>query len=221
MLTALIAACAVQAAAATLDLTELRTAAAGVWRPAAWEVRAVRGQRAPDAAVLDSANDHFLRLRGESRAAFFVRRLATPIPATGGRLQLRWRIPVAPIGADMRMPRTDDSPLRVFVVFQTSGFLHRTPRTLFYSSGIAEPPTYSGRGASSEDVHVIRITSAATSSAWTESSLDPAADYARVWGSMVPCIVAFGLMQDSDQTGSAAVADLHHLFWRPRDVPIR
>ena len=221
MLDALLAACMAAYAPQQVDLLALPHEPIGAWMAESWKVRAVRGKQAPQATVLAADGAPFLRIAGQSRAAFFVHELPSPVPAEGSRLTISWRVMKAPEGADMRQDSADDSPLRVFVVFQTSRLFGRTPRTLFYSSGLAEPAAFSRRSAKSADLHVIRITESGNDSTWTTISVEPGADYARVWGGVVPCVVAVGLMQDTDATGSAAIADLRHLLWRSRGESTR
>ena len=215
------AVCSALPAADGIDLLRLAGSDIGNWKPAAWETRAVRGQRAPDAVVRDSNGVRFVRFEGTARAAFFAHNFTQPIAADRALLTISWRVPLAPRGADLRVKSLDDSPLRIFVVFQTAGLFRRIPRTLFYSSGVLEPKSYSARGAASADLHVVRISEGGNSQDWSTISVEPAADYARVWGGTVPCVLAIGVMQDTDQTRSTAVADLRQLSWRSRDVPIR
>ena len=193
----------------------------GVWMPAEWKMTAVRGQRAPRATVHDAHEGRFLRFDGHNRAAFFVRPFAVPMAADGSRLTLSWRIPHAPAGADMRDAKTDDSPLRIFVVFQTPRRFLSPPRTLFYSSGRNEPPAFSQASPQSENLHVLRITESGNDTAWTTISIDPARDYARVWGGSAPCVLAIGVMQDTDATRTSAIADLQQLSWGSRAVTNR
>jgi len=49
---------------------------------------------------------------------------------------------------------------------------------------------------------------------WIGASADPFLDYRRIWGSVPPPIVAVGVMQDTDQTRSAAIGDVMNLYWR-------
>ena len=221
ILDALLAACIAAHAPQQVDLLALHNETIGAWIPDSWRVRAVRGKRAPLATVLVADGAPFLRFAGQSRAAFFVHELPSPFVADGSRLTITWRVIKAPEGADMRLESADDSPLRVFVVFQSSRLFGRTPRTLFYLSGRAEPADFSRRSAKSADLHVIRITESGHDSSWTTISVEPGADYARRWGGDTPCVLAVGLMQDTDATGSAAIADLRHLLWRSRGESTR
>jgi len=203
---------------ASTSLLRLDQARPSTGLPVGWTVRAVRGQRAPDVAVKDSSGERFVRFSGAGRAAWFVHELETRLASAGGRLSWTWRVPVAPAGADMRANGTDDSALRVFVVFAPAGRFERPPRTLFYSVGQVEPLTFERVSSASKNLHVFRVAPTAASPVWSETTVDPAADYVRIWGVAAPRIVAVGFMQDSDQTKSPAVADVAQLTWRSKDA---
>ncbi len=205
------AAIAFLSTAATTDLLRLGASASGARLPPGWTVRAVRGVKAPASRVVDSAGMQFLRIEGRGTAAWFGHRVdfaATP----AARLSWRWRIPVAPAGADLRVERYDDAAARIFVSFDTPTFLGRPPRTLFYSAGGAEPDGYARASFVSGALQVIRITPPPTGT-WADVTVDPVADYMRIFGSSPPRISGVGVMQDSEQTGSRAVADIAAIVW--------
>jgi hypothetical protein len=193
------------------DLLRLGAAASGAPLPPGWTVRAVRGVAAPVSRIVDSAGTQFLRIEGRGTAAWFGRRLALA-PAAGARLRWRWRIPVAPAGADLRARETDDAAARIFVAFDTPTLFGRAPRTLFYSSGGAEPEGYTRASFVSGALHVIRIAPPPPGT-WADVTVDPVADYVRIFGAAPPRITGIGVLQDSDQTGSLAVVDLATLVW--------
>lgn len=195
------------------DLLALRAARPGDAVLPGWATRAVRGQRLPTSAVVDSAGDRFLRLSGQAAAGLFVHRLASPHLAPHDRLALSWRVLTAPAGADLRLAATDDSALRFFVVFASRSRFERTPRTLFYSTGSVEPPTYSRASFQSTALHVIRIGSGTARGRWHDCTIDPFVDYRRIWGEPARAVVAVGLMQDSDDTRGVAVADVRTFSW--------
>ncbi len=197
--------------AAATDLLRLGDAASGATLPPGWTVRAVRGVAAPESRVVDSAGVQFLRIEGRGKAAWFGQRVELAA-APGARLRWRWRIPVTPAGADLRVQQGDDAAARIFVSFDTPTFFGRPPRTLFYSAGGAEPDGYTRASFVSGALHVIRI-APPPAGAWADVTVDPVADYVRIFGKSPPRITGVGVMQDSEQTGSLAVADLASLFW--------
>ena len=178
----------------------------------------MRGQRAPDTQILDSAGTLFLRIEGTYRAGWFVRSVDPRLLAAGGQLSWSWRAPVAPAGTDLRSTATDDAALRVFVSFGPPRFIGRAPRAIFYSFGGPEPTGYARLGHDSGKVFVVRVGDAATAREWRSERVDPYADYVRAWGGAPPPIAVVGLLQDTDQTRGRAVADLRSLRWSPADV---
>lgn len=214
MLFLLIAVVATATQPAIRDFLAMESTAAGAAIPAGWIVRAVRGQDAPASSIVDSGGVRYLRIRGTSRAGWFVRELKTPIAPGSGTMEWSWRVPEPPRRADLRNEATDDAALRVFVVFERRGFWDRTPRTLFYSSGAVEPPGYERASFASSNLHVIRMSSAPKPDDWSRTVVDPFADYARVWGGAPRQIVAVGFLQDTEQTQSSALADVRSFHWR-------
>ncbi len=205
------AAIALSSLGMTTDLLRLDATASGATVPPGWTVRAVRGVDAPTSRIIDSAGVRFLRIEGRGTAAWYGQRL-TLAPTPGSQLTWRWRIPVAPQGADLRRKATDDAAARIFVSFDTPTRFGRAPRTLFYSVGNAEPDGYERASFVSGALHVIRIAPPANG-AWATVTVDPIADYVRLFGRQPPKITGVGLLQDSEQTGSLAVADLAVLEW--------
>ncbi len=203
-------------AQATIDLMALNGGKPGDALPKGWAVRAVRGQQAPSSSIVDSAGLRYLRIAGTSRAAWFLHELRMPLPV-GGQLSWRWRVPVTPVGANLSAASTDDAALRVFVVFARRGLFETTPRALFYSLADGSPPSVATGRRRKPLASLVAGLPAATLS-WVTVTADPIADYRRLWQTDAPRIVAIGVMQDTDQTRSAAVGDLFDLKWSTPDV---
>ena len=193
----------------------IESASAGAALPGEWRTRAVRGERAPTSRVMDSAGTRFLRVEGTDVAGWFVRPVEPALRPSAGALMWRWRAPVAPAGADLRARETDDAPLRVFVAFGKLRAFGRAPRTIFYSLGGPEPVHHARPGHGSRDVYVVRAGASADATSWVDVRVDPFADYRRAWGEEPPDIAVVGLLQDTEQTRSRAVADLAWIRWVP------
>jgi hypothetical protein len=190
------------------------TPAAGM--PAEWKVRRVSGMTAPTATIRNDSAGRVLRLEGTGRAAWFYRELAVPVSESPGTLAWSWRVLTGPVGADLRVKRLDDSPMRVFVVFGgTRGAFGRSGRIIFYSVGGQDPAGYAGASHAGDRFHVVRMDDPADPQGWQAHRVTPFADYRRVWGGDPPAITAIGLMQDSDQTRSTASAEIRSLTWTP------
>ena len=182
---------------APTDLLDLAGAPLGAGVPPGWTVRAVRGQKAPDAEVRRDADERVFRIHGAGRAAWFYHELS------------------APAEADLREESRDDSPMRVFVVFGKQGFFRNSARIIFYTFGNAEPSGLDRPSTVSDKLHVIRVDGAAQRGAWQEHAVNPFADYRRIWGKTPPAVTAVGVMQDTDQTRAEASAELRRLAWVP------
>ena len=206
---------------APIDLLGITAGDSNRRLPERWRARAVRGERAPRSQVIDSAGIAFLRIEGTASAGWFVRQVEPAIAPSDGMLAWTWRAPVSSPATDLRAAATDDAPLRVFVAFGPLRTFGRQPRTIFYSMGGAEPADYRRSGHGSQRVFVVRVGGAERSRDWQRVVVDPFDDYRAAWGEEPPPIAVLGLLQDTDQTRTRAVADLQTLRWIPADVPNR
>ncbi len=199
---------------APLDILRLHETPIGPGIPVGWKVRAVRGQTAPDAEIRGEDAGPVFRVSGAGRAAWFYRELAPQVSEAAGALHWSWRVLEAPPGADLRQKQTDDSPIRVYVVFgKPGGLFGGSGRIIFYSFGNAEPGDYARSSHVSNKLHVIRVDGVAERGSWQDHTVEPFADFRRIWGKDPPPITAIGVMQDTDQTRAMAVAELRRLEW--------
>lgn len=196
-----------------LDLLSLKNAPRRAGPPPGWKVRNIRGQVAPEIEVRNDADGPVLRVQGAGRAAWFYNELTNQLKESPGSLSWSWRVLQAPAGADLRQEKTDDSPLRVYVVFGKPGLFGRSARVIFYTFGASEPEGYARASYVSDKLHVIRVGGTEDVGQWRENSVKPFADYRRVWHGQPPPITAVGVMQDTDQTRARAVAELRRLEW--------
>ncbi len=183
--------------------------------PSGWKVRNIRGQAAPEVEIRNDGEGPVLRVQGTGRAAWFYRELPTPLDESPGSLAWSWRVVRAPVGADLRQEKSDDSPVRVYVVFGRPGPFGGSSRVIFYTFGSDEPDAYARASFASSRLHVIRVGGTPDVGRWKENAVNPFADYRRVWHRKPPPITAVGVMQDTDQTHSMAVAELRRLEWLP------
>ncbi|MBA2688142.1 MAG: DUF3047 domain-containing protein [Gemmatimonadaceae bacterium] len=198
-----------------LDLLSLAHAPLRVGPPPGWKVRNIRGQNTPEIELRNDGEGPVLRIQGAGRAAWFYHELSTQLNESSGSLSWSWRVLQAPAGADLRQEQTDDSPLRVYVVFGKPGLFGRSSRVIFYTFGATEPEGYERASFVSDKLHVIRVGGTADVGQWRAHSVRPFADYRRVWRRQPPPITAVGVMQDTDQTRANAVAELRRLEWLP------
>lgn len=196
-------------------LTNLAVAAPGAGLPANWELRRVRGVDPPSFRV---TLEHTLEVAVSNAAGFAAYRLAEPLrpeQQTRGVLSWRWRTATPLPGAALRARATDDSPVRVYVVFADR-------RMIFYTWGNGEPrdewfPSWTGgkrlvvvlRGATDAD------------GGWLEERRDPFEDYRRMFARTPPEIVAVGVGADTEQLADSTQAEVGDLRWRAAERPSR
>ncbi len=197
--------------ASNLDLLNLDGATPGPGLPAGWELRPVKSRQPPEFSVVSDSAGRRLRITGEGKAAWAWRSLDEPIlPAGAGTLRWSWRVLQAPHGADLRAARADDAAVRVFVVFGNPHGLFGRGRIVFYSWG----NEVNQRSHASGRAHIVGVAgSDEVGETWLSESVDPFADYRGFFGGEPPPITAVGVMQDTDMTGSAAIAEVRELYW--------
>lgn len=183
--------------------------------PPGWKVRNIRGQTVPEIEVRNDGEGPVLRIQGIGRAAWFYRELPSQLAESGGSLHWSWRVVQPAAGADLRKEKTDDSPLRVYVVFGKPGVFGGSSRVIFYTFGADEPDDYERASFVSDKLHIIRAGGTREVGRWAERSVKPFADYRRIWRRRPPPITAVGVMQDTDQTRSRAVGEVRRLEWVP------
>lgn len=187
-------------------LTNLADVAPGPGLPDGWDLRRVRGRPAPTYAVTSEAA---LRVAGAGAVGYAVYELPDRLAPEDGVLTWRWRTATPLPDADLRHRRRDDSPVRLLVAFSDR-------RTLFYTWGRAERADewFASWTGSSRIVWVLRD-AADADGAWHEERRDPFADYRTAFGRDPPAIVAVGIVQDTDDLGHPASAEVADLAWIP------
>lgn len=183
--------------------------------PPGWKIRNIRGQIAPEIEVRNDGQGPVLRIHGTGRAAWFYRELPAQLAEAPGSLDWSWRVVQTATGADLRSEKTDDSPLRVYVVFGKPGVFGGSSRVIFYTFGADEPVGYARASFVSDKLHMIRMGGTPDVGRWTDHSVKPFADYRQIWKRRPPPITAVGVMQDTDQTRSRAVGEVRRLVWVP------
>jgi hypothetical protein len=199
-----------------LDLLQLDRVVRGSGTLEGWRIRPIKNTPVPRFAVLETGGRRVLRVSGTGAAAWFHRRLLPEIRELGmGTLRWSWRVLRAPEGADLRVRERDDAPLRVFVVFgNPEAIFGGGGRIVFYTWGNGEPEGLTLPSFVSDRIEIVRLAGAAeVSPRWRNEVVHPFEDYRRIWNRDPPPITAIGLMQDTDMTHAAAVAELRQLSW--------
>lgn len=194
------------------DLLRLDQANLGPGLPSGWDVRAVKGYPLPEVEIAEVAGSRVLRIVGAGRAGWLHRDLRR-MPRDGvDSLRWSWRVLEAPEGSDLTAASTDDSPIRLYVIFgNPRSIIGGSGRIIFYSFGNAEPVGFQDRSHVSGRIEIIKVDGADERGFWRDHAVDPDADYRRIWKRSPPPITGIGLMQDTDQTGERAVAEVRSL----------
>lgn len=192
------------------DLLALSAATAGDSLPPLWQRRAVRGSTSPTATIREDGSGRFLSIRGEHQAAWFALDLRRQPLARSGMAQLEYRLPVVPAGSDLTVRDRSDAALRLYFVFESPRRLLPGARLVMYSMGTVNSGVRVQRTHTVCDIRVPQ----SRGQSWQSFVVSPASDAARDCGWKDGRIVAVGMMQDTDQTGSPAEAHIRAIVWR-------
>jgi hypothetical protein len=138
--------------------------------------------------------------------------------AEAPKLRFSFRVLEAPEGADLRKQGTEDSALRVFVVFDEGGGLFSPPTTLGYGYGRGEPAGVFFRSDRFGQVKYMVVASPKTHppGEWVDVERDLARDFEAAFGKKkVPKIAAIAVKSDANDTGGKARAELRALSLGP------
>jgi hypothetical protein len=118
-------------------------------------------------------------------------------------LRWRWRVLDLPKGGDERFKETGDSAAGIYVIFE--GFLR--PNTIKYVWSASLPlGTLTESPYNSKTKIVVLRNQHSPMGEWVAEAVDVSADYKRFFKGEPKQVQAIGLMSDSDNTGSKAVA---------------
>lgn len=177
--------------------------------PDDWTVRPTRGAMSPSWSIVADAAGARLRVESEGAAGW----ARIPLPANVARdaqLEWSWRVLETPHGAVLGERRRDDAPLRVLVGF--GGSANRPKRAIAYTWGNTEPMGMRRVSHQGNEIWVKVVANAAMADGtWHEVSLAPATDFVLIWGRPALPITSIALMQDVEDTGERAIAELRRL----------
>jgi hypothetical protein len=165
-------------------LTNFTFAPAGPGLPNGWQLTRVRHANPPSFQLTAG---HALRIETDGGAGFAISRLRAPLRPAAGRLTWKWRTATPRTRASLHSRARDDSPVRVFLVFDDR-------RMLYYTWGDAEPvgDTFLSWTGASRGVLACRRAEDANGS-WYPETRDPFEDYRRAFNRAPHPIVAVGV----------------------------
>jgi hypothetical protein len=194
------------------DLLSLTSQPLGPGIPAGWKVRSVRGKPPPTFSIQADAGERSLRVEGRGAAAWLYRKLDVPLDSSAA-MTWSWRVVETPPQADIQVKRLDDSPIRVFVVFGRWEDLGRSAHAIFYTWGNDADAELRMLSHVSRRIAIVRLAgSPSTDQGWRDARVNPSADFERAFGDGAGPITTIGIMQDTDQTGDAAIAEIRELW---------
>jgi hypothetical protein len=118
-------------------------------------------------------------------------------------LQWQWRALVLPKGGDERFKETGDSAAGIYVIFE--GLIRPDTLKYVWSTSLPLGTTLESPYNSKVKVVVLRNQSSPLGE-WVSESVNVYEDYRRLFGKEPKPVQAIGLLSDSDNTGSQAVA---------------
>lgn len=172
--------------------------------PDGWSLTRIRHADAPTFSV---TRGHTLRVETVAQAGFGSRRMRVPLRPRRGQLTWQWRTGTPLRNASLHSRERDDSPVRVFVIFDDG-------RMINYSWGNAEPvgDLFLSTSNGAHAVVVCRRAEDANGS-WYVESHDPFTDYRHVFNRAPHTIVAVGVGADTDQLHDQSSAEVGELSW--------
>jgi len=127
-------------------------------------------------------------------------------PRVSPWLSWTWRVDQPIAGEALEHRSGSDASARVYVYFETPG-LPWQKRNLDYVWSTALPVGTSMSSAFTSQSHILVVTAGAPSiGRWETVERQLVEDYRRAFGGEPPRVVAIGVMNDTDDTGSAATA---------------
>jgi hypothetical protein len=121
-------------------------------------------------------------------------------------LKWRWKVIKLCKGGDERYKKTGDSAAAVYVVFPT--WKMWKPKALKYVWSASElPKEYRTESPYSSDTKIVVLENRHSPlDTWVQENVNVLSDYEKYWGKKLEKVQLIGLMSDSDNTGSEAIA---------------
>lgn len=178
-----------------------------------WSLRPMRGVPMPEWIVSADTSGARVAVSGTGTAGWAMLPLATPVTVPV-RMQWSWRCLVHPAMASLVERRRDDAPLRVIVGF--GGRAGAPARAIAYTWGNLEAMGTRRRSHQGDRIHIVVVATAREAdSTWMTVVVNPMADYRAIWPTRNEPITGVALVQDVDDTGAHAAAEIRDLTIAP------
>ena len=118
-------------------------------------------------------------------------------------LSWQWRVIELPKGGDERYKKTGDSAAAIYVIFEG----RFRPKSIKYVWSASLPRGTTTESPSNSKTKIVVLqTQSSPMDEWVSERVNVYADYQRLFGGEIELVQAIGLMSDSDNTQSTAVA---------------
>lgn len=118
-------------------------------------------------------------------------------------LKWKWRVLQLPKGGDERFKESGDSAAAIYVIFE--GFFRPNTIKYVWSASLPQGTTTESPYNSKVKIVVLRNQNSPLDQ-WISETVDVSADYKRLFNEEPEKVQAIGLMSDSDNTSSTAIA---------------
>jgi len=167
--------------------------------PEGWKSR---GGDGGDVYSVKSNHEAYLEANAVNSAVAIAKKFAYEL-SEYPYLKWQWRVQKLPQGGDERFKETGDSAAAIYVIFL--GILR--PNTIKYVWSASLPlGTTTQSPYNSKTKIVVLENQHSPLGQWITETVDVCADYKRLFGKEPEQVQAIGLMSDSDNTGSVAIA---------------
>lgn len=167
--------------------------------PKGWESRGGEGS---DIYRIRSNNETYLEASAVNSAVTIAKKFTYDIKEYPF-LQWQWRVLVLPQGADERFKQTGDSAAAIYVIFK--GRLRPDNLKYVWSASLPLGTKTESPYNSKTKIMVLRNQSSPLGE-WVSEYVNVYADYKKLFGREPKPVQAIGLMSDSDNTKSRAIA---------------
>ena len=173
--------------------------------PKGWKCRGGKGS---DVYSVISDEDSYLEAKSVKNAVTIAKKFEYDLNEYPF-LSWQWRILELPKGADERYKKTGDSAAAIYVVFQKPKFFRGSfrPKNIKYvwSTSLPKGTTTHSPYNSKTKIVVLQSQSSLLGT-WVSEKVNVYEDYKRLFGKKPKSVKAIGLMSDSDNTKSKAIA---------------
>ncbi len=171
--------------------------------PTRWRQVEIKGRTQYDIIEIDG--EHCLRATSQASASILLTEVQFD-PKAYPWLSWRWRVDELVKGESLEHKRGSDCAARVYVYFDTRGLPWQKRSLDYVWSGLLPVGQVLSSAFSDQSKIVVVESGSGALGQWRQGARNIAADYRQAFGGDVPRVLAVGVMTDTDNTGSSALA---------------